>query len=332
MKKTYLFLASLFLLLIAAYWGLKVYNDKTTAAETAAEESAVIYLTNEDTLSALSYANGTDTMSFDFSNTTWSYTEDDELKINQTTLQSVAASFTQLTASRALTEGIDDLSDYGLDDPSYTLSITSSEGETTEILIGNSFSSDTYYYAKTATEDTIYVIDASVVTNLVFDVSDLIEIPSLPGLTTDNTIELTRSVGDETISLTADTEASESAEDATADSSEEAESTESSTEDETTSPFEDGITAIASSMIYSIQTAQPTADELESDGLTSDNRKTYTLTYTDDDDQETTFVFYAGNTDEEDTTTYIQVQNNKSIYLVSVSMIEALDAAFDAAK
>lgn len=328
MKKTYVLLGSVFLLLIAAYWGLKAYNTQTTAAETAAEEAAVIYVTNEETLSALSYTNGTETLAFDFADTVWTYHEDDALQINQTTLQSVAASFAQLTASRELTGDTDNLSDYGLDDPAYTLSIKSSDGETTDILIGDSFSSDAYYYGKTAASETIYVLDASVVTNLVFDLNELVEIPSLPGLTTDNTVTLTRSLDDETISLTPDTAASATEESESTEESDIEESTESSTE-ETTSPFEDAMTAIASSMIYSTQTAQPTEDELKAYGLTKDSRKTYTLTYTDDDDKETTFVFYAGSNDEEDTTTYIQVKGNESVYLVSSSMIEDLDTAFD---
>lgn len=323
MKKIYLLLGSLFFILIAAYWGLKVYNEQAAAAKTAAAEADVIYVTNEDTLTALSYSNGTDTLAFDFSDTTWTYHDDEALHINQTTLQSVAASFAQLTAVRELSEDVDALSDYGLGAPAYTLTITSSEGETTKIFIGDAFSNDTYYYGKTDASDTIYVLNASVVTNLVFDLNELVEIPSLPGLTTDNTLTLTRAVGSDTISLEPDTAAS-------TESSTVEDQTESSTAEETTSPFEDAITAIASSMIYSTQTAEPTDDELETYGLTEDTRKTYTMTYIYDD-KETTFVFYAGHTDEEDTTTYIQVKGNKSVYLVSVSMIEALDTAFNEA-
>ena len=66
----------------------------------------------------------------------WEYDEDNEIPMNQDTVQSTADAIRQMEAVREL-ENPDQLSDYGLDKPSYTIQFQDNDGVTTEILIGN---------------------------------------------------------------------------------------------------------------------------------------------------------------------------------------------------
>ncbi len=169
-----------------AYGGIVLINqhneEKATEQSKAEKEANTFYLSQIEEPVAISYTNsyGTFAFSYDTENETWSYDDDEYFPVTQSYLTSLSSDMKGLTATRKLEEVQDDLSVYGLDNP--TLSITAKGSDDTEVtvLIGsvNSYSSD--YYAKVEGADDIYTIASDYISDISNDISTLQAKESFP--------------------------------------------------------------------------------------------------------------------------------------------------------
>lgn len=135
--RPFVILGIVFVVLLAAYIGLKAYNTKVAEEETTSSEAETIYLTKQGTTKKVSYTNGTKTMTFSLSDDTWTEASATSTELSSSSVSSIASYFGKLTATRKLTTNLEELSAYGLDDPAYKVSVTNKKGKTQTILIGN---------------------------------------------------------------------------------------------------------------------------------------------------------------------------------------------------
>ena len=169
-----------------AYGGIVLINqhneEKATEQSKAEKEANTFYLSQIEEPVAISYTNsyGTFAFSYDTEDETWSYDEDEHFPVTQSYLTSLSSDMKAFEATRKLEEVQDDLSVYGLDNP--TLSITAKGSDDTEVtvLIGsiNSYSSD--YYAKVEGADDIYTISSDYISDISNDISTLQAKESFP--------------------------------------------------------------------------------------------------------------------------------------------------------
>ena len=96
------------------------------------------------------------TLSFTKTGDTWNYDGDGSLTMNQTSMKSMAAVLAEVEAKQILTEH-EELSEYGLDSPSNTITFTAG-GETKTILVGNENKAASGVYVKMDGDDTVYLI------------------------------------------------------------------------------------------------------------------------------------------------------------------------------
>ena len=122
-------------------------------------------------------------MSFAKVDDTWEYDEDNEIPMNQDTVQSTADAIRQMEAVREL-ENPDQLSDYGLDKPSYTIQFQDNDGVTTEILIGNGAGEN--YYATVGDSGKVYTISSDFQNYLQFDLTNLVQYDTVPSIGSGN--------------------------------------------------------------------------------------------------------------------------------------------------
>lgn len=73
-------------------------------------------------------------------------------------LRSLLYSVSRVSAKSEITEDVQPLSAYGLDDPWYTVRCTYSDGSVTEVSFGNQALVDKNYYCKTNLSDAVYVV------------------------------------------------------------------------------------------------------------------------------------------------------------------------------
>ena len=161
-------------------------NEEKAAEQSKAEKEAnTFYLSQMEEPVSISYTNsyGTFAFSYDTENETWSYDSDEHFPVTQSYLTSISSDLKSFTAERKLEEVQDDLSVYGLDNPSCTVTAKGSDDTEVTIQIGslNSYNSD--YYAKVEGSDDIYTIASSYVSDISNDISALQEKESFPTIT-----------------------------------------------------------------------------------------------------------------------------------------------------
>lgn len=342
-------------------------NEEKAAEQSKAEKEAnTFYLSQMEEPVSISYTNsyGTFAFSYDTENETWSYDSDEHFPVTQSYLTSISSDLKSFTAERKLEEVQDDLSVYGLDNPSCTITAKGFDDTEVTIEIGslNSYNSD--YYAKVEGSDDIYTIASSYVSDISNDISALQEKESFPTITSTSITDV-QLVKD---GITLDMEKEVTQEPATEEAETGSESNESESEvseEETTKAVsdstEEGLTEEESTVemvdvtrwVFSQDNKTQRVDESddihdllvnmvgltfndcadyyadeeekESYGLT-DNAAVLTITY-QSGEEETTLKLTIGATTEDDAYYYVSMDDSDQVNTVSK---ESLDAVLDA--
>lgn len=302
MKKhrTLLILLGLFVILILIFLSLSSYEGQ--GDENAGEESQISVLDLES-LSALSYTDhsaGT-TMSFTKDGDTWYVSNDRDIPLTQSYIETMEDTFCSLSATREISDP-DALSDYGLDSPAYTIELTDQDGTLTTVTIGDSAGED-YYLAVNGQEDTLYTVESSVVSSMQYDLDTMVAKDDIPSIGSGNLVQ-----ADITEKGTTTTYSSEDEE-----------------QTETISTIAGGYGAMS---LTELASYHADAEELASFGLDEASRITVKLTYNESSEEESdedplTFTLYIGNTTDDDTR-YVQVQDSDLVYLVSSGILNNL--------
>ena len=342
-------------------------NEEKAAEQSKAEKEAnTFYLSQMEEPVSISYTNsyGTFAFSYDTESETWSYDSDEHFPVTQSYLTSISSDLKSFTAERKLEEVQDDLSVYGLDNPSCTITAKGSDDTEVTIQIGslNSYNSD--YYAKVEGSDDIYTIASSYVSDISNDISALQEKESFPTITSTSITDVQLSKD----GITLDMEKEVTQEPATEEAETESESSESESkvsEEETTKAVsdstEEGLTEEESTVemvdvtrwVFTQDNKTQRVDESddihdllvnmvgltfndcadyyadeeekESYGLT-DDAAVLTITY-QSGEEETTLKLTIGATTEDDAYYYVSMDDSDQVNTVSK---ESLDAVLDA--
>ena len=288
-KKKTIILLVMILLLIVANGAASAWNDKSEKKKEKEAEASKIYLTDAGDIIAYSYSDGNQNMSFTKVDDTWEYDEDNEIPVNQDTVQSTADAIRQMEAVREL-ENPDQQSDYGLDKPSYTIQFQDNDGVTTEILIGNGAGEN--YYATVGDSGKVYTISSDFQNYLQFDLTNLVQYDTVPAIGTGNLKSVTI------------------------------------TENGTDTVYEDddqvgelaggfGTLSLTDCVNYHAST-----EDLTEYGLDEGQRITAKAIYTDSSDKEQTFTVYLGKTDDAGENRYIMVEGSDMVYRISETVAQ----------
>ena len=288
-KKKTIILLVMILLLIVANGAASAWNDKSEKKKEKEAEASKIYLTDAGDIIAYSYSDGSQNMSFTKADDAWEYDEDNEIPVNQDTVQSTADAIRQITAVREL-DNPDQLSDYGLDKPSYTIQFQDNDGVTTEILIGNGAGEN--YYATVGDSGKVYTISSDFQNYLQFDLTNLVQYDTVPSIGSGNLKNVTI------------------------------------TENGTDTVYEDddqvgelaggfGTLSLTDCVNYHAST-----EDLAEYGLDEGQRITAKAIYTDSSDKEQTFTAYLGKTDDAGENRYIMVEGSDMVYRISETVAQ----------
>lgn len=342
-------------------------NEEKAAEQSKAEKEAnTFYLSQMEEPVSISYTNsyGTFAFSYDTENETWSYDSDEHFPVTQSYLTSISSDLKSFTAERKLEEVQDDLSVYGLDNPSCTITAKGSDDTEVTIQIGslNSYNSD--YYAKVEGSDDIYTIASSYVSDISNDISTLQEKESFPTITSTSITDVQLSKDGITLDMEKEVTqepATEEAETGSESSESESEVSEEETTKAVSDSTEEGLTEEESTVemvdvtrwVFTQDNKTQRVDESddihdllvnmvgltfndcadyyadeeekESYGLT-DDAAVLTITY-QSGEEETTLKLTIGATTEDDAYYYISMDDSDQVNTVSK---ESLDAVLDA--
>ena len=287
-KKTGILIVLIFLLIIAN-GAASAWNSRTEKKKEKEAEASKIYLTDVNEITAYSYSDGSQSMGFTKTDDTWTYNEDTEIPMNQDTVQSTADSIRQMTAVREL-EDPDQLSDYGLDHPAYTISFQDSSGTESQILIGNGAGEN--YYATVGDSGKVYTISSDFQNYLQFDLTNLVQYDTVPSIGSGNLKKVT---------------ITENGTDAVYE------------DDDQVGELAGGFGALN---LTDCVDYHATADTMTQYGLDESQRITIQAVYTDSSDKEQTFCVYLGKTDDAGENRYLMVDGSGMIYRISESVAQ----------
>ena len=297
--RTLLILLALFIVLILSFLALSSYERQQKNKD---NEEAQIPVIRIETLSSLSYTdhNNETTLSFTKDSETWYVSDDKEIPLTQSYINTMEETFCSINATREITDP-DALSDYGLDNPAYTINLTDQEGNLTTLTIGNAADED-YYLAVNGQEDILYTVNSSIVSSMQYDLDTMVTKDTLPSIGSGNLIQ-----ADITENGTTTTYSSE--------------------DDEQTERFSTVAGGYGAMTLTDLASYHATTEELTSFGLDEDSRITVKLTYNESSEESEndplTFTLYIGNTTD-DGNRYVQVQDSDLVYLVSSGILNNL--------
>lgn len=172
-KKQLIALCILLLICIVAWAGLTKWNKSQEQKKQEEEEASKVMVTDITTedINAFSYQYNNETLSFVKEDGTWYYEADKSISLDQNTMETLVATAAQLTAEQEIKD-YEDLSEYGLETPLNTITLTTGDGTTT-LLIGNKNDMLSQYYVKTDQSDSIYLAGSAVYTTYQKGIADL---------------------------------------------------------------------------------------------------------------------------------------------------------------
>lgn len=172
-KKQLIALCILLLICIVAWVGLTKWNKSQEQKKQEEEEASKVTVTdvNTEDVNAFSYQYNNETLSFVKEDDTWYYEADKSISLDQDAVETLVATTAQLTADQEIKD-YEDLSEYGLETPSNTITLTTRDGTTT-LLIGNKNDMLSQYYVKTDQSDSIYLAGSAVYTTYQKGIADL---------------------------------------------------------------------------------------------------------------------------------------------------------------
>lgn len=294
-RKTIFALVIVLVILVGAYAGLMVWNDQKAKQEEEQEEAAVIHITEDADVSAFTYTDGSQTMSFAKEEDSWYYEEDKEIPMSQSVVENIADTIGNLTAVRQL-EFPDDPEDYGLTEPDYRITYQTDDGE--KVLLIGSMTGENYYASMDGSED-IYTIDSTLVSSLLFDLSELVQTDTVPTISSGNLKKVEVTEGDTTTTYEEEDEMAELA---------------------------GGFGTISLSDVVNYHAEEA---DLADYGLAQSERMTVTATYTDADTEENeTYTLYLGDVTE-DGYQYVLPEGSKMVYQVDQDIITNMTTVGD---
>lgn len=177
-------------LLLVAYFGIRGFNKNQEKKAEKEAKASEIYLTKMEDVTEIRYniGNGEQVFVKESDSDNWEVEAQPDFPLAQTYPEQIASDFGTLKAERELKDA-DQLSDYGLEDPVYTVELSDSKGNTHQISIGN-VTGDTYY-ATVDDSQTVYTVSAAVMEDLQYSLEEMAQLDQVPSIGSGNLVEET---------------------------------------------------------------------------------------------------------------------------------------------
>lgn len=308
-------MAAFLIFLAGAYLILKGRNAKLEEERQKAQEEARVPVTEGLTLQKISYTDGEESMSYVKEEGGWMYEPEPEIALDQDVMETMADVFSNLTAERELKDG-DELADYGLEEPAYTLNLTDEDGNETVIYVGNSL--DDGRYVTMGDKSRIFTMDNELTGQLYFSLDNVAQQETFSISAGSANLQQVTISGPEGEKVYVNDQEEEVGDDSLQEDAEDQEEGESSTE---ASPIDTVIGGLGAIAFNSCADYHATEEELPAYGLDEASRITVTVTYTQDEETQTA-VFYVGAQTEDGQDRYLQLEGSSMVHLATAAAVE----------
>ena len=168
--------------LCAAYEGVNFYVTSQEEKETEENDTSVDLVSLEaDDITAVSFTADQNEVEFDKKDDSWTEKSDANFPVNQDTVASAVKGVASLTADQEISD-VEDMSQYDLDNPQNTITLTTADGDTS-LQIGMESSNNQYYVKKEDDDKNVYLVSSSSIEPFMGTLYDFAESGTFPSVT-----------------------------------------------------------------------------------------------------------------------------------------------------
>lgn len=168
--------------LCAAYEGVNFYVTSQEEKETEENDTSVDLVSLEvDDITAVSFTADQNEVEFDKKDDSWTEKSDANFPVNQDTVDSAVKGVASLTADQKISD-VEDMSQYDLDNPQNTITLTTADGDTS-LQIGMESSNNQYYVKKEDDDKNVYLVSSSSIEPFMGTLYDFAESGTFPSVT-----------------------------------------------------------------------------------------------------------------------------------------------------
>lgn len=192
--------------LSGAYVGVKTYVTKQEEKENAEEEeekTQVFSISSED-VQSIKFVIDKKEVTFEKNNDEWVKSDERDFPVDQDKLIEAIGSLNNVEADRVL-DNVTDTTEYGLDDPTNTITITDKDGKETVLHVGMENASTSQYYVENGEDESkIYVVADSVFQPFMKTLYDYAKAGTFPVIDSSTISNVTVDENDDSYTLTKD--------------------------------------------------------------------------------------------------------------------------------
>ena len=168
--------------LCAAYEGVNFYVTSQEEKETEENDTSVDLVSLEaDDITAVSFTADQNEVEFDKKDDSWTEKSDANFPVNQDTVDSAVKGVASLTADQEISD-VEDMSQYDLDNPQNTITLTTADGDTS-LQIGMESSNNQYYVKKEDDDKNVYLVSSTSIEPFMGTLYDFAESGTFPSVT-----------------------------------------------------------------------------------------------------------------------------------------------------
>lgn len=168
--------------LCAAYEGVNFYVTSQEEKEKEESDKSVDLVSLEaDDVTAVSFTADENNVEFDKKDDTWTEKSDAAFPVNQDTVDSAVKGVASLTADQEISD-VEDLSEYDLDAPQNTITLSTADGDTI-LEVGMESSNDQYYVKKADDDKNVYLVSSTSIEPFMGTLYDFAESGTFPSVT-----------------------------------------------------------------------------------------------------------------------------------------------------
>ena len=192
--------------LSGVYVGVKTYVAKQEEKENAEEEEEktwVFSISSED-VHSIKFVIDKKEVTFEKNNDEWVKSDERDFPVDQDKLIEAIGSLNNVEADRVL-DNVTDTTEYGLDDPTNTITITDKDGKETVLHVGMENASTSQYYVENGEDESkIYVVADSVFQPFMKTLYDYAKAGTFPVIDSSTVSNVTVDENDDSYTLTKD--------------------------------------------------------------------------------------------------------------------------------
>lgn len=172
-------------------WLMNYNKQKDTSEADTSEDTSAIVTMDTTTINTIYFKMPESEMTLILDEEgIWHNYLDEDFPVNQTYAANMASAFASITADRTITEGIEDLSEFGLEEPAATISATLKDGSATIIKLGSQVPVAGGYYATLNNDGKVYILPGTFYTTFDYTLAQMTEVEKIPAITAENITKL----------------------------------------------------------------------------------------------------------------------------------------------